>query len=267
MKLKPNAASLLCAAVILSCSCVPVRKLTMLQDKGPSETNSTFISSFAKPYEVQSGDILYINVVTPGSNLADSLGLSASGLFSSMTQTNLYSQGYSIDERGEINYPLSGRLKVTRMTTMQISDTFETLLSVKFPGKNLTVTVLTGGITFSTLGEIAAGTHTAYKNKLNILEAIAMAGDISTVGDRSHVQVIRSIPSGVRIYEADLTNRNIISSPVYFIQPNDVIYVRPLKQKSWGGGANGMSTLNSTINIFSSFISTTLSILALTKAI
>lgn len=267
MKSKPIEIMLLCAAAALACSCVPVRKLTLLQAKSPSETESTFIDSAARPYEIQNGDILYINAASPGSNLADSLGLSSVGLAAALTQANLYAQGYSVDERGEINYPIAGRLKVTHMTTLQISDTLETLLSWKFPGKNITVTVLTGGITFSTLGEIPSGTHTAYKNKLNILEAVTMAGDISTVGDRNHVQVIRTVPEGIRIYDADLTNRNIVSSPVYFIQPNDVIYVRPLKQKSWGGGANGMSALNSTINIFSSFISTTLSILALTKAI
>jgi polysaccharide export outer membrane protein len=65
---------------------------------------------------------------------------------------------------------------------------------------------------------------------------------VTIVGNRKDVQVIRQYPQGQQIHHLDLTDINIMNSPFYYIQPNDLIYVKPLKQKSWGTGTTGVQT-------------------------
>jgi polysaccharide export outer membrane protein len=93
------------------------------------------------------------------------------------------------------------------------------------------------------------GTKTLYQEKLTILEAIANAGDITVVGDRKNVVVLRQTPAGTEMHSIDLTDINAMQSPYYFIQPNDYIYIKPLKQKSWGTGKTGLESVTTVVSI------------------
>ena len=123
------------------------------------------------------------------------------------------------------------------------------------------MTVKLAGLRYTINGEIAIpGTKTLFQDKLNILEAIANAGDISVVGDRKNVTVIRQTPAGTELHDIDLTDIKAIQSPYYYIQPNDYIYVKPLKQKTWGTGKTGIESLSTVLSILT-LITTTLLLL------
>ena len=92
---------------------------------------------------------------------------------------------------------------------------------------------------------------------MNIFEAIANAGEIATVGDRKDVMIIRQYPQGQKVHHLNLLEANVMQSPYYYIQPNDIIYVKPLKQKSWGTGTTGRETIT-TIVASLTFITTTI---------
>jgi polysaccharide export outer membrane protein len=80
------------------------------------------------------------------------------------------------------------------------------------------------------LGEVAQpGPQTVFSDRANILEAISMAGDLTYNGNRKKVNILRSEQNKTRLIEVDLTSRDILTSPRYFLQPNDVVYVKPLK--------------------------------------
>jgi polysaccharide export outer membrane protein len=68
------------------------------------------------------------------------------------------------------------------------------------------------------------------------MEAIANAGDITITGNRKAVTIIRKSPTGVQMHDLDLTDINVMNSPYFYLQPNDYIYIKPLKQKTWGTG-------------------------------
>ena len=114
------------------------------------------------------------------------------------------------------------------------------------------------GIRYTVNGEVGStGTKTLYQARVNIFEAIANAGDIEVTGNRKDVLIIRHYPQGQQIHHLNLLDVAVMQSPYYYIQPNDIIYVKPLKQKSWGTGTTGMQTV-ATIVTALSLVTTTL---------
>ena len=91
---------------------------------------------------------------------------------------------------------------------------------------------------------------------MNIIEALANAGDIKNTGDRTDVMVIRQYPQGQKIHHIDLTDLVAMQSPYYYIQPNDMILVKPLKRKALGAGETFTQTLTTVASIFAIIVST-----------
>jgi polysaccharide export outer membrane protein len=84
------------------------------------------------------------------------------------------------------------------------------------------------------LGEVKSpGKYPIYNNRINIFEALAMANDLTAFANRSRVQIIRTEGTKTNVVVFDLLNKDILSSPYYYLQPNDIIYVEPLKEKTW----------------------------------
>jgi polysaccharide export outer membrane protein len=88
------------------------------------------------------------------------------------------------------------------------------------------------------------------------MEAIANSGDITLEGDRKDVKVIRTYSQGSETFSIDLTDKNAVNSEAFFLQPNDYIYVKPLKQKSWGTGTTGIQSLTTLVTVLSLFTTT-----------
>ena len=124
--------------------------------------------------------------------------------------------------------------------------------------RNIFVTVKLSGVRYTVLGDISRpGTHVLYQNRVNIVEAIANAGDIIDTGDRTKVEVLRNEFDGLKKYTVDLTQVNMFDSEVFDILPHDVIYINPIKTKSWGIGTTGLQTFTTLASIFS-IIATTI---------
>ncbi len=85
---------------------------------------------------------------------------------------------------------------------------------------------------FTVLGEVRnPGVHDMNKDQITIFEAFAMAGDIRAFGKKKQIKLIRQTPDGEKTYLIDITDKNIVNSEFYYIYPNDLLYVRPMKQK------------------------------------
>jgi polysaccharide export outer membrane protein len=120
------------------------------------------------------------------------------------------------------------------------------------PEAGIYVTVKLSGFKYTVNGEVAnTGTKTLYQDRVNIMEAIANSGDITVTGDRKDVKVIRQFSQGSETFSIDLTNEKAVQSPAFYLQPNDYIYVKPLKQKTWGTGKTGIESLGTIITILS----------------
>ena len=171
---------------------------------------------------------------------------------------------YLVDNNGEIDFPVLGKIKVTGMTTREC----EALLRDKlkpYLKENPLVTVTSSNYKFSVLGEVnRPGTYTVKDEKVTIFEAIAQAGDMTLFSIRDDVQLLREDSEGRRqVIHLNLNDANITQSPYFYLQQNDVIYVKPTKAKVRTNTFNSNASM--WITILSVLTSVTSLVLALTK--
>lgn len=238
---------ILCGIIISSC--IPHKDTIYLQNK-ENATNDTIpnnLSEVQKPYRVQIDDILNIRIkVLDQDNVQIFNPISQDGNLNASSAERAYFDGFTVDIHGNIRIPTLGEFNVLGYTAEEIEKAIEQkLLDEQFKATaNIFVTVKLAGLRFTANGEInKPGTVTLYKERVNIFEAIANAGEIPITGDRKDVLIIRQYPQGQKIHHLDLTDINVMRSPYYYVQPNDIIYVKPLKQKSLGTGETAVSSL------------------------
>jgi polysaccharide biosynthesis/export protein len=232
-------------------SCIPNKNLVYLQNNGSENESIEVLASNSKPYRLQTNDILSISIKALDQRLVEMFSPSSLGGQQQNSPTALYFNGFTVDDHGNIRIPVLGDVNVMGYTTEEVRGVLEKrLLDEYFKSEaRLFVNVKLAGLKYTMNGEIGSpGTNFLYQDKANIMEAIANSGDIAFTGDRKNVQVIRKLPQGYQTYTIDLTDAKAFNSPVFNIQPNDYIYVKPLRQKSWGTGTTGLQSFSAIIS-------------------
>lgn len=248
--------------LIAASSCVSTEKLTYLQDKEgePLELDTAGYQKLRRTfYKVQVNDLLDIRFrsfneeedrffnLQSGQNQNMNMGGGGRG-----ANPQLYFTGYTVNSEGKIKLPVIGEVYVNGLTIEEIEHKLDKLALNYFMKDQVFIKVRLAGIKYTVIGELVAGQYFLFQNEANIFEALANAGGIDFLGNRYEVQIVRMHPEGVRYYELDLTDKRVISDPVFFIQPNDIINIKPLKQRSWGIGATGFQTFLSLLGAVSS---------------
>jgi polysaccharide export outer membrane protein len=233
-------------------SCVPSKDIIYLQGKENLE-NAPVAQIPFKPYRLQVSDVLSITVSAIDSKLVEIFN---QNIVNNPNISNelFYYKGYSIDDHGNIRLPILGEVNVLALTTDQVRQKIETLLLKDHFNKEagIFVSVKLAGFRYTINGEVnVPGTKILNQDKVSVLEAVANAGDITVVGNRKEVMIIRQYPQGVQTFSIDLTNYNALQSPYFYLQPNDFVYVKPLKQKTWGTGTTGIQSLSTILTILS----------------
>ena len=221
----------LCLPLFLVSSCITQKKMLMLQDESGSINDSLQVR-LQQEYQLQGGDILDIKVSSLDPNSVavfnKSIGVTVSA---AVNEASLYVNGYMVDQFGDINLPLIGDLQVKGLTI----DSLNSLLDEKLGGyfKFYTVESKLVNYRVSVLGEVKSpGTQQVYNSDLNVLQALANANGISAYGNRRKVKVIRKAFNQNESFVLDLSKEEVIYSEYFYLMPNDVIYVEPLKSKA-----------------------------------
>lgn len=164
---------------------------------------------------------------------------------------------YLVDNEGNIDYPVLGKLHVQGMTTRECEAMIRKEL-LEYLSEEPNVTVRVSNFKVSVLGEVnRPGTYTVEDERINIFQALALAGDMTLFSVRSDVQLLREDSTGrVVTHHLDLTQANITASPFYYLQQNDIIYVKPTKSKVYS------NTFDSNTSMWTSLVSIALSILS-----
>ena len=240
---------------VLLTSCIPHKDTLYLQNKNAATDSLQIMVEQQKPYRVQINDILSIRVKALVQNNVSILNpIGDGGSLNAGAEVKSYFDGFTVDMHGNIRVPTLGNINVLGFTTAEIEQAIEKkLLEEQFKeAANIFVTVKLSGLRFTANGEVGKpGTIIMFQERANIFEAIANAGEIPVTGNKKDVLIIRQYPQGQIIHHLDLTDINVMKSPYYYIQPNDIIYVKPLKQKSWGTGATGTQTLATIVSVLS----------------
>ena len=216
---------ILLGALLLS-SCKTPQNITYLQDVNvnvPIQTQSDGYIRF------QPGDKLSIYVHSRDEKLMELFNLfkGTSAMTSSSNNGGLYA--YTVDKNGFIDFPVLGSVKVQGFTRTEVAQIIKTSLIKEDLCKDPVVTVEFYNMNFSILGTVGgAGMIPITKDRISILEAVAMASDLQIDGKRQNVLVMRQEGDQQVPYRVDLTSaESIYNSPVYYIRQNDIVYVEP----------------------------------------
>lgn len=164
---------------------------------------------------------------------------------------------YLVDNDGNIEFPVVGTIKIGGMTKNEAQKVIMDKICPKYITETPGIDIRFKNFKVSVLGEVnRSGVYTATNEKLNLLEALAMAGDLTIMGRRENVMLIRTNSDGTReIHSVNLNDKNLVLSPYYNLQQNDVIYVTPNASKaraSWAippALSLGLSTMGTLISI------------------
>jgi len=169
--------------------------------------------------------------------------------------------GYTLDDEGYVDLPLVGEVKMVGMSVKEAKFAIEKKMEKFINKDNFYIRVRLGGMRYAALGEFnRPGKYTILQNRVTIFEAIANAGDMTTLAKRREILLIRQYPEGSITYTIDLLSDNIKKSEFFFIRPNDLLYAKPMKKKHWGTGitfAQTLSLLLATVTVLLLYVNVT----------
>jgi polysaccharide biosynthesis/export protein len=232
--------------LILAFGCVS-RKKTILFRK---IVHDTIVMQPQPDYLIQGGDILYIKVqsldIKAAAFISGVVDERTSNVFSQSEQY-LYFNGYEVSRGGMIRLPYLDSLKVSNLTTDQIASMITDSLAPFI--KEALITVKLGSFRISVFGEVQQpGTFLFYQKRVCIFDAIALAKPTEYYNAKNVVVARQSSDNRIRIERIDLTSKQILNSPFYYLQPNDKIYIEPLRVKKYGFNTFPYALILSTIS-------------------
>lgn len=213
------------------------------------------------PFTVKAGDKLSILVKTKDPEISNLFnlpvysnrvgqGVSSNGNNAQLrtyTGGNAESiSGYTVSPDGTIDFPVLGKLNIAGMTRSEVAGFIKGEIMGRQLAKDPIVTVEFLNTGISVIGEVRQpGRFDMNRDDLTILEAISLAGDLSISGQRKNVKVLRKENGKVKTYTVDLTDtKSLVSSPVYYLQQDDVIYVEPNNMQKRNTTVNGNNALS-----------------------
>lgn len=237
-------------------SCVSNEKIIYLQNLEGQKpiTEGELIAYEIPEYKLQYNDIIDVNIQTVDDILKNGFNPTAdasNNMRMQMAQGGgdiYYMTGYTVDKSGNIRLPIVGEIQVKDKTIDEARAEIEARLKAYITSE-VYVKVKLGGIRYSALGEFRRpGKFVVLQDRMTIFEAIANAGDLSNIAKRDEVLLIRQYPEGTKLHRINLTDRQIVQSPFYFIQPNDQLYAEPMKVREVGAGENAAQSLSLVIS-------------------
>jgi polysaccharide export outer membrane protein len=200
-------------------------------------------------YRIQPGDNLFIRAINiideKSSNMLNNENSRGNYLSS---DASIYLNSFTVNKEGFIDYPLTGLVEVKNLTVEQAKEKLQNELS-KYV-KETALMVKLSNFDLTIIGEVnKPGKYKVYQSEISILEALAMAGNFTNFAKNDAVKIVRRTESGSEIVTINVGDADILSSPYYYLKPNDIVYVEPLKFKQWGFTSFPYSTVLSIISL------------------
>ncbi|MCF0168621.1 MAG: polysaccharide biosynthesis/export family protein [Bacteroidales bacterium] len=243
------------SAVLLLSSCSSPKKFVYLQDMEPGKGYP-----YDSKYEavVHCNDRLDITVSSKSPELAvpfnansGSFQVAANGIVSEGPAVQ--KKGYRVDNEGNIDFPILGRIHVEGMKVSEVTELIRNLIIEGKYIKDPLVSMEFLNFRYSVLGASGAGTYTVDGDRITLLEALARSGDINQSGRVEKVAVIRQENGQQTMYVTDLRSTDLFQSPCYYLKQNDIIYVEP-KNRSTGKGVQVATVTLSALSAISSIL-------------
>lgn len=231
--------SILMLSVLLLCSCGSTRDITYMQDlaagqqiqlqaaqqlKAQPDDKLTIVVTCDKPVLASMFNLPYVagrigmETTSSGSSTSSESSASANGIMA-----------YTVDKGGDIDFPFFGKIHVAGLERTEIAELIKKMLIESNQIKNPTVVVEFMNHYVTILGEVThPGRFNISRDKMTLLDMLGMAGDLTISGRRQPVKVLRNNDDHYQVYEVDLCHGgDLLRSPVFYVQPNDLVYVEP----------------------------------------
>lgn len=228
---------ILFSIILILSSCVSRKKLTYLRYSDKS-AEYDLVESDARTsvtpaaYKVMPYDNLYIRVITPDPQWSALFNIMPVGAGGAVTEESAGLFGYPVDVDGKIEIPFVGKIEAAGKTLSEIKTELDVIFKNYVIDASITVRLVNNYV--SIIGEVnRPGNYPLTKDRINIFEALSLAGDLSEYSNRQKIQLIRPSPYGPVVKEFSLSDRSILISEFYYIMPNDVIYAQPIKGRSF----------------------------------
>jgi len=223
-------------AGLLLASCETTKKVAYFQDISPAaQSGLANAAKFTEPV-IQADDILSISIFTmdPTTNMVvNQVGAQATNSTNptaALTATPA-TGGFLVDKNGEIDLSIVGRIKVAGLTTFQARDLIKEKASQVYKEPNVQVRYANFKVTV--LGEVGRpASYVVPNERVSVLDALGLAGDLTIFGKRENVLLIRDINGKKEFARLDLNSAEIFNSPFYYLKQNDVLYIEPNKGKA-----------------------------------
>ena len=230
--------------LILATSCTSYKQVPYLQNS--REIDTTIVTELYDA-RIQPKDMLTITVSSENHEAAIPFNLTVATTGSPNSRST-YSQPvlqtYLVDNNGYIEFPTIGQLHISGLTKTETESLIKSKIKSHFSSDPI-VNVRFTNYKISVLGEVARpNTYTISNEKVNLFEALAMAGDLTIYGKRDGIKLIREEMDGTKkIIPINLNDANLIYSPYYYLRQNDVIYVEPNKAKAQNSEIGSMTSM------------------------
>lgn len=235
-----------CAAIL--CSCSVAKQVPYFQDILSDSTLAIIPAPETITLQPQDKISILVNSRDPQLMTLFNLPVVQKNIGStSVSSSGNNLAGYTLDQNGNIDFPVLGKLHLAGMTREQAAEYIKGLLISENLVKDPVVTVEYMNLNVAILGEVnKPGRYSIDKDQLTILDALSMAGDLTIYGLREKVTVMRQNGDNQQIYEVNLTSaKDVFSSPVYYLQQNDIIYVEPNRMRANQATVNGNTVVSS----------------------
>jgi polysaccharide export outer membrane protein len=224
-------------------SCTTYKNVAYFTDFADTAKHTTVQTIPFKSPVIQPDDLLTITIQTIDAEITTLLNSANTPAQSAASGSVLggqqlqYTPGYLVDKNGEVEIPFAGKIKLQGYTTVEAREVIRTEIS-KFV-KDPIVNVKFANFKITVLGEVLKpATYIMPTEKVTVFDALGQAGDLTIYGRRENVLVIRdSVNNQKSMVHLNLNTKDIISSPYYYLRPNDVVYVEPNKAKAAGSDA------------------------------
>ncbi len=218
-------------AILLLSSCNSYKRLIYFHGIAEKEQADSLFRMKRPDYKLQPSDILYVRVVTQDETINKLFNPVFSGTSNqsyTLREEGMYYSGYMINDSGYVNLPVINKVKVMDLTLDQARDTISKRADKYL--KNAQIILRFANFRFTVLGEVKnPGTKLIQDERVSVMEAISYAGDITYNGNRENILIIRPTKDGSETFRIDLTNKALVETENYYVLPNDIIYVEPLR--------------------------------------
>lgn len=222
-----------CVLLNILSGCYYNKKLVYFENQDFSTTKPTLVENRRGAYKLQPSDIISVQIKGPGDpSVTSQFNLNqatAGSMFAS--PANFFMDGYTINPEGKITLPVIGDISVKDMTTEEVQDVIQKAAD-KYLTKATVIVKLTS-FKVTVLGEVKnPGYYYVFNSQATVLEGLGMAGDLTPVGNRQNIKLIRPTPGGSEVVILNLNDAGILKSPYFYMMPGDVLYVAPLRARS-----------------------------------